>query len=83
MSTQTIVSRTFRVTGMTCGNCEKHVRHAAEHVAGVTAVEVDRPGNRATVSYDPQATTPAAIAAAITEAGYDAAETTGGASGSW
>ena len=37
MSEQT----TFTVTGMTCGNCEKHVRHAAEHVPGVTSVEVD------------------------------------------
>jgi copper chaperone CopZ len=68
------ITRSFAVTGMTCGNCEKHVRHAAEHLAGVTAGEVDRPGNRATVSFDPQATTPAAIVAAIVDAGYDATE---------
>ena len=74
MSTQTTVTRTFTVTGMTCGNCEKHVRQAAEHVPGVASVAVDRPGNRATVSFDPGATTPAAIVAAIVEAGYEAAE---------
>jgi copper chaperone len=84
MSTQTTVTKSFTVTGMTCGNCEKHVRHAAEHVAGVSSVDVDRPGGRATVSFDPQATTAAAIAAAITEAGYEASEaTSGGASGKW
>jgi copper chaperone CopZ len=68
------VTKTFIVTGMTCGNCEKHVRHAAEHVPGVTSVSVDRPGNRATVSFDPQATSPAAIVAAIVEAGYEASD---------
>ena len=57
-----LVTKIFTVTGMTCGNCEKHVRHAAEHVAGVSSVSVDRPANRATVSFDPQATTPAATA---------------------
>jgi copper chaperone CopZ len=68
------ITRSFTVTGMTCGNCEKHVRHAAANLPGVTAVDVDRPGNRATVSFDPQATTPAAIVAAIVDAGYEAAE---------
>ena len=68
------VTKSFTVTGMTCGNCEKHVRHAAEHLPGVTSVVVDRTGNRATVSFDPEATTPAAITAAIADAGYDARE---------
>jgi len=77
------VTKSFNVTGMTCGNCEKHVRHAAEHVPGVASVVVDRPGNRATVSFDPAATTPAAIVAAIVEAGYEATEAPGGASGAW
>ncbi|MEZ5287345.1 MAG: heavy metal-associated domain-containing protein [Vicinamibacterales bacterium] len=71
MSTTTT---SFAVTGMTCGNCERHVRHAAEAVAGVSDVVVDRPANRATVSYDPAVATPAAIAAAITEAGYETTE---------
>jgi copper chaperone CopZ len=74
-------TRTFTVTGMTCGNCERHVQHAAAKVPGVSAVAVDRPGNRATVTYDADVTSPAAIAAAITDAGYEAAEASGGASG--
>ena len=68
------ITKSFTVTGMTCGNCEKHVRHAAEHVPGVSSVVVDRPGNRATVSFDPAVATPAAIVAAIVEAGYEASE---------
>jgi Cu+-exporting ATPase len=76
MSTQA-VTKTFTVTGMTCSNCEKHVRHAAERVTGVTSVVVDRPGHRAIVSFDPETTTPEAIVAAITGAGYAAAETAG------
>ncbi len=68
------VTKSFTVTGMTCGNCEKHVRHAAEHVPGVSSVVVDRPGNRATVSFDAETTTPSAIIAAITDAGYEARE---------
>jgi copper chaperone CopZ len=84
MRTQSLVTKSFTVTGMTCGNCEKHVRHAADHVPGVTSVEVNRLGGRATVSFDPQATTAAAIAAAITDAGYETTEaTSGGASGKW
>lgn len=64
----------FRVTGMTCSNCVRHVRQAAERVPGVRDVEVDLAGGRATVTFDPAVTTPAAIAAAITEAGYESSE---------
>ena len=68
----------FRVSGMTCGNCERHVRRAAEAVKGVDRVDVDLVGGRATVSFDPASTTPVAIAAAITEAGYETTEASGG-----
>jgi copper chaperone len=72
--TGTRATASFRVSGMTCGNCERHVRRAAEAVPGVDRVDVDLAGGRATVSFDPAATTPAAIAAAITSAGYETAE---------
>ncbi len=70
-----MITSSFIVNGMTCSNCERHVRHAAEAVAGVSHVEVDRARGRATISFDPDATSEARIAAAITEAGY---ETTAG-----
>jgi copper chaperone CopZ len=72
----TSTTASFRVTGMSCGNCVRHVTHAAEAVPGVSRVEVDLAGGRATVSFDPASTTPAAIAAAITAAGYEATEAT-------
>jgi copper chaperone len=84
MNQPSSITKSFTVTGMSCGHCEKTVREAAEQVPGVSSVVVDLQGGRATVSFDPGATTPAAIAAAITEAGYDAAEaSSGGASGRW
>jgi mercuric ion binding protein len=67
------ITTSFDVTGMTCGNCEKHVRRAAERVPGVSAVDVDRSAGRARVVFDPTTATAADIAAAITEAGYPAA----------
>ena len=80
---ESAVTKSFTVTGMTCGNCERHVRHAAEKVSGVTSVQVDRPANQATVSFDPAQTSPEAIAAAITAAGYETTVSGGGASGQW
>ena len=80
---ESVVTKSFTVSGMTCGNCERHVRQAAEKLAGVTSVLVDRPANRATVSFDPAQTSPEAIAAAITAAGYDTTPSSGGASGQW
>ena len=78
------ITKSFTVTGMTCGHCEQHVKQAAEQVPGVSSVVVDLKGGRATVSFDPSATTAAAIAAAITDSGYDATEaSSGGASGRW
>lgn len=68
------ITKSFTVTGMSCGHCEKAVREAAAQVPGVSSVVVDLKGGRATVSFDPGATTPTAIAAAITDAGYEAVE---------
>jgi copper chaperone len=31
----------LKITGMTCGHCQKVVKEALEHVSGVTAAEVD------------------------------------------
>ena len=84
MNQPSSITKSFTVTGMSCGHCEKTVREAAAQVPGVSSVVVDLQGGRATVSFDPGATTPAAIAAAITESGYEAAEaSSGGASGKW
>ena len=39
------------ITGMTCGKCEKIIREGVtDEVAGVTEVEIDRPGGKAKIS---------------------------------
>ena len=40
----------LKVTGMMCPHCQAHVQKALEAVAGVTAVEVDLAGGKATVT---------------------------------
>ena len=61
---------TFSVEGMTCASCSVTVRTAAKRVDGVYDARADSNEGRAWASYDPQRTNPAAIASAITEAGY-------------
>lgn len=61
---------TFTVTGMTCGNCVRHVEKALQGVSGVSSVTVDLDTQQATVQYDPALATVEAMTAAVTEAGY-------------
>ncbi len=62
----------FRVDGMTCASCNVTVKIAAEKVRGVKSARADSDQGRAWVSFDPAVTTPAVIAAAISETGYEA-----------
>jgi copper chaperone len=61
---------TLHITGMSCGHCLHAVNEALVGHPGVH-LESLRMG-RAEVQYDEQLTTPAAIEAAIADAGYDA-----------
>jgi len=58
------------INGMSCGHCLNAVRRALSDTPGVT-VESVRIG-RAEVQYDPALATPDQIAAAVTDAGYEA-----------
>jgi copper chaperone len=61
-------TKTYRVTGMTCGGCAKHVEKALRGVAGVAAVTVDQAKGTAavegTASFE-------AMAASVSAAGYE------------
>ena len=57
----------LKMTGMFCGGCEAAVQHAAREVGGVTAVKASADKGIAEVTYDPEKTSPAAIAKVITE----------------
>jgi copper chaperone len=65
-----MTSLTLSIRGMSCGHCVKHVEKALADLDGVTTREV-RIGE-ATVEFDAAKQTADAIAAAVTEAGYDA-----------
>lgn len=58
------------ISGMSCGHCVGQVRNALSEMEGVT-VETVRVGSAA-VQYDPAVRTPQGIAAAVTDAGYEA-----------
>jgi copper chaperone len=62
-------TRTFTVTGMTCGHCVASVTEEVEEVAGVELVEVALGTGTLTVTSS-QPVDDAAVRAAVEEAGY-------------
>lgn len=62
----------FPIEGMSCGKCVKHVTAALQNTAGVKSAEVTLNPPVAKVEIDDVVTTPAALAAAVEEAGYRA-----------
>jgi copper chaperone len=62
---------TMNVGGMSCGHCVAAVTRALESVDGVRVEQVGV--GKATVSYDPDVTSPARIAEALEGEGYAAA----------
>ncbi|CAI9404494.1 MULTISPECIES: heavy-metal-associated domain-containing protein [Aestuariimicrobium] len=59
---------TYTVTGMTCGNCVKHVTEEVSEVEGVTSVNVELDGGSMIVESD-QPLDFEAVKAAVSEAG--------------
>lgn len=63
-------TKTYRVNGMTCGGCAKHVEKALRKVAGVQAATVDAAKGVAVVEGS---ATLEALRASVAEAGYELA----------
>jgi len=61
---------TLHISGMSCGHCLHAINQALVSLAGVR-LESLRMG-QAALSYDEQITSPAAITAAVDQAGYSA-----------
>ncbi len=59
----------FKVGGMTCGSCAKHVQEAFLTLPGVTKADVDVPSQNATVTSEAPLEVQA-VTAALREAGY-------------
>jgi periplasmic mercuric ion binding protein len=61
---------TLAVENMTCGACPIVVKKALSKVPGVSATTVDFDKKTATVTFDPDKTTPVRLTQATTNAGY-------------
>jgi copper chaperone len=69
-----MTTTSYTVTGMTCDHCVAAVREELGKVDGVSQVDVELASGRVTVeSQSPL--DPAAVAAAVDEAGYEVAAT--------
>lgn len=60
----------IRVSGMTCGGCERSVQNALTRREGVTSARADRNEGVVSVDFDPAVVDVAALEKAITEAGF-------------
>lgn len=69
-ATAAVETATLTVDGMVCGACAARVGRIATQVDGVHDATVDREQGRAQVVYDPARTSPATVARAIAEAGF-------------
>jgi len=61
------------VTGMTCASCVARIERKLSKVPGVAEASVNLATERASVTYDPAVTSPAALIGAVEAAGYGAA----------
>jgi copper chaperone len=66
------MTTTYSVTGMSCQHCVAAVRDEVGKVDGVTSVAVDLASGAVTIESDAPVD-PAAVTAAIEEAGYEVA----------
>ena len=62
----------LKVTGMTCGHCQKRVETALGQVPGVFGAVVDLQSATAEVDFDDDAATIEELEAAVAKAGYTA-----------
>jgi len=69
------------ISGMTCGKCRAKVEAALEGAEGLRSAEVLQQEGRATLRYDPEVTSPEALASVVSDAGYPATVATGDTAG--
>lgn len=63
----------IKVSGMTCGGCERSVQNALTSRQGVSTAKADRTAGLVTVEFDPALIQRGAIEKAIAEAGFKVA----------
>lgn len=67
-----MASLRLKITGMTCGHCQKSVEQALGKVPGVYGAVVDLQDGSADVDYDDDTATIEELTAAVAKAGYAA-----------
>lgn len=67
-----MASAKLKVTGMSCGHCQKTVEQALKGVTGVYSAVVDLQDGEAEIDFDDDAVTAGALVAAVEKAGYRA-----------
>jgi Cu+-exporting ATPase len=73
METMTLAEKiTIPVAGMTCAGCQAGVQKALQRTPGVLDANVNLMTGSAAVTFDPAATSPAALVDAIRDTGYGA-----------
>ena len=65
---------TLPITGMTCANCSAAVERNLKKASGVQSASVNLSSERATVEFDPQASTLDELVGRVQRAGYGVAE---------
>ena len=63
----------IKVSGMTCGGCERSVQNALTSRKGVTAAKADRNAGLVSIEFDPSLIQRPALEKAIAEAGFKVA----------
>jgi len=63
--------KTLKITGMSCGHCERRVKNALEEIEGVTVISVSASEDRAEVETSVEDDV---LIAAVEEAGYAVTE---------
>jgi copper chaperone len=63
----------IRVSGMTCGGCERSVQNALTSRAGVKEAKADRAAGIVAVEFDPAVIQRTALEKAIADAGFGVA----------
>lgn len=66
-------TRIISIGGMTCGGCVASVHTATADIDGLENISIELADNQATVTFDDNKTSAEKIAAAIDDAGFDAA----------
>lgn len=70
-----MTSAEYLVTGMTCANCERHVREEVEALSDVQSIDISADTGILRVNTEGSTINDEAVIAAVAEAGYQAVKT--------